>query len=103
VLLNVKVTKASKSSETPFDAPGAISVASRDELRRFGGLTLREVLERVPGLTGASSYFTDRSLVAARGDMTKARGGHPLILINGRPSRVTIESASSSGKGPDAM
>ena len=45
-----------------------ISVVRRDELRRFGGMTLREILERVPGLTGTSSYFTDRSLVAARGD-----------------------------------
>src|SRR6188508_587316 len=82
-LMNVNVTTASKSSETLSDAPGVISVITADELRRFGGMTLREVLERVPGLTGATSYFTDRSLVAARGDLTKAHGGHMLILING--------------------
>jgi outer membrane receptor protein involved in Fe transport len=90
-LMNVNVTTASKSSETLADAPGAISVLTRDELRRFGGMTLREVLERVPGLTGATSYFTDRSLVAARGDLTKAHGGHMLILINGRPTREILE------------
>jgi outer membrane receptor for ferrienterochelin and colicins len=90
-LLEVKVITASKSSETLSDAPGVIAVVGRDELRRFGGMTLREALERVPGLTGASSYFTDRSLVAVRGDLTKANGGHMLILVNGRPSREVLE------------
>ena len=90
-LMNVQVTTASKSSESLAGAPGLISVVTRDELRRFGGTTLREVLERVPGLAGATSYFTDRSLVAARGDLTKPNGGHLLILVNGRPSREILE------------
>src|SRR3979490_2931089 len=82
-LLNVTVITASKSAETLAEAPGVISVVTRDELQRFGGITLGEILQRVPGLTGTSSYFTDRSLIAARGDQTKANGGHILILING--------------------
>jgi outer membrane receptor protein involved in Fe transport len=90
-LLNVTVITASKSAETLADAPGAISVVTRDELERFGGITLGEILQRVPGLTGTSSYFTDRSLIAARGDQTKANGGHILILINGRPTREILE------------
>ena len=90
-LLNVTVITASKSAETLADAAGAISVVTRDELQRFGGITLGEILQRVPGLTGTSSYFTDRSLIAARGDQTKANGGHILILINGRPTREILE------------
>jgi outer membrane receptor protein involved in Fe transport len=90
-LLDVKVITASKSAETLADAPGVISVVTQDELRRFGGITLGEILQRVPGLTGTSSYFTDRSLIAARGDQTKANGGHILILINGRPTREILE------------
>src|SRR3981081_1247284 len=90
-LLNVQVITASKSAETLSDAAGAISVVTRDELQRFGGITLGEILQRVPGLTGTSSYFTDRSLIAARGDQTKANGGHILILINGRPTREILE------------
>jgi outer membrane receptor protein involved in Fe transport len=90
-LLNVKVITASKSAETLADAPGVISVVTRDELQRFGGITLGEILQRVPGLTGTTSYFTDRSLIAARGDQTKANGGHILILINGRPTREILE------------
>jgi outer membrane receptor for ferrienterochelin and colicins len=90
-LFNLKVTTASKFPQRLSDAPGVLSVMSRDELRRFGGTTLREVLERVPGLAGTSAYFTDRSLVAARGDQTKINGGHILYLINGRPTREVLE------------
>ena len=50
-LLSTKVITASKFSENLADAPGVISVISQDELRRFGGTTLQEVLERVPGLS----------------------------------------------------
>ena len=90
-LLNMKVITASKASETLSDAPGVMSVVSRDELRRFGGVTLREVLSRVPGLMPTTSYFTDRSVMAARGDQTKINGGHVLMLINGRPTREVLE------------
>jgi outer membrane receptor for ferrienterochelin and colicins len=90
-LLNVKVTTASKSSESLSSAPGVMSVVSQDELRRFGGITLREVLERVPGLMPTTAYFTDRSILAARGDQTKINGGHVLMLINGRPTREVLE------------
>lgn len=90
-LLNMEVTTASKFPQKLADAPGVISVVSKDELQRFGGITLGEILERVPGLQRASAYFTDRSLVAARGDQTKIDGGHILILINGRPTREVLE------------
>jgi outer membrane receptor protein involved in Fe transport len=90
-LLDMKVITASKFSEKLSDAPGIISVVTQDELVRFGGVTLREVLERVPGLMGTSAYFTDRSIVAIRGDQTKINGGHILFLINGRPIREILE------------
>jgi outer membrane receptor for ferrienterochelin and colicins len=90
-LLNTRIITASRFSEPESDAPGVISVVSRDEMRRFGGTTLRDVLDRVPGLTGTTSYFTDRSMVAARGDQTKIDGGHILLLINGRPTREILQ------------
>jgi outer membrane receptor for ferrienterochelin and colicins len=90
-LLDVKVTTASKFPEPASDAPGMISVISADALRRFGAVTVADVLARVPGLTTTTAYFTDRSIVAARGDQTKIDGGHLLILINGRPSREILE------------
>lgn len=90
-LLNTKVITASKFSENVSGAPGVIRVVTKDELNRFGGLTLREILERVPGLTGSTASFTDRSLISARGDQTQINGGHILFLINGRPTREILE------------
>jgi outer membrane receptor protein involved in Fe transport len=90
-LLDMKVVTASKFSENISDAPGVMSVVTQDELRRFGGLTLGEILERVTGLAGTVASFTDRSIIAARGDQTKINGGHVLYLINGRPTREVLE------------
>lgn len=83
----MEVTTASKFSEKLSGAAGVMSVVTQDELRRFGAQTLAEALERVPGLTPTSAYFTDRRMVAVRGDGTKEIGSHVLMLINGRPVR----------------
>ena len=90
-LMNLDVTTASRFADKLSDAPSIMSVITADELRRFGGLTLNEILQRVPGLTGSTQYFVDRSMVAARGDQTKTNGGHILFLINGRPTREVME------------
>lgn len=90
-LMNLQVTTASMFSDKVSEAPGIMSVVTRDELQRFGGITLGEILERVPGLTQSSQYFTDRSMVAADGDQTKTSGCHILFLINGRPTREVME------------
>ena len=90
-LFTMEVTTASKFPEKLSGAPGVISVVTQDELRRFGAMTLREALERVPGLSAATSFFTDRSQVSVRGDQTKENSGHVLILINGRPVREVLD------------
>jgi outer membrane receptor protein involved in Fe transport len=94
--LEIKVVTASKFAESISDAPGVMSVISHDELQRWGGVTLAEILDRVPGLNLTSAYFTDRSIVAARGDQTKVNGGHVLFLINGRPTRRFSKAGSSA-------
>jgi outer membrane receptor for ferrienterochelin and colicins len=95
-LLNVDVTTASKFAEKESDAPGIIAVLSADDLKRFGGTTLLDILSRVPGLNASSGYLTDRSTVAARGDQVRFNSGHILLLINGRPVRETMEGGLSS-------
>jgi len=90
-LLNVDVTTASRFADKLLNAPSIMSVVTSDELRRFGGVTLGEVLQRVPGLTASTQYLADRSMVAALGDQTKTAGGHILFLINGRPTREVME------------
>ena len=95
-LLNMQVTTASKSEEKLSDAPGVISVVTKDELKRFGGNTLRDALERVPGLSFATAFFQDRSLISVRGDQFKVTSGHVLLLLNGRPVRESMEGGITS-------
>ncbi|MBN2144759.1 MAG: TonB-dependent receptor [Candidatus Aureabacteria bacterium] len=85
------VVTASKAEEKQTEAPGVISVVTRDELIRFGGTTLKDILERVPGLARSTVYFTDRSVIAIRGAQFKENGVHMLLLINGRPVREGLE------------
>ncbi len=95
-LSNTKVTTASKFAEKLSDAPSVMTVVSQDELNRFGGMTLSEILNRVAGLNVSSGFFQDRSTIAVEGDQTRLDSGHILFLINGRPVREIMEGGVSS-------
>jgi outer membrane receptor for ferrienterochelin and colicin len=95
-LSNTKVTTASKFAEKLSDAPSVMTVVSQDELLRFGGMTLSEILNRVAGLNVSSGFFQDRSTIAVEGDQTRVDSGHILFLINGRPVREIMEGGVSS-------
>lgn len=95
-LVNIKITIASKSEESISDAPGVISVITQDHLKRFGGTTLGDVLKRVPSLLGTTVYFTDRSVIASRGDQVMPSSSHILLLLNGRPMREVLEGGIKS-------
>jgi outer membrane receptor for ferrienterochelin and colicin len=95
-LVNVKISIASKSEESISDAPGVISVITQDQLKRFGGNTLSDVLKRVPSFLGTTVYMTDRSVIASRGDQVMPSSSHILLLINGRPIREILEGGIKS-------
>ena len=95
-LMQVRVTTVSKIEESVEDAPGIVSVMTHDEITRFGGTTLRDVLERIPGLIAMCTDFTNRTTIAIRGDQIKQNSSHVLFLINGRPIRETHEGGVSS-------
>lgn len=95
-ILDITVTTASKSKEKLSDAPGVLSVVTRDDLERFGGSTLKDVLLRVPSIMIGANYMTDRSMISLRGDHVLAKSGHILFLINGRPIREVLEGGLSS-------
>lgn len=90
-LMQTKVVTASRFAEDLTDAPGVVSVVTRAEMDRYGGLTLREILNRVSGLSLASSVFGDRTILSMRGEQTKDNGAHVLFLINGRPTREVLQ------------
>ncbi len=95
-LLNVKITVASKAEEKISDAPGVITVITQDELKRFGGTTLTDILKRVPSFLGSTAYFVDRSVISTRGDHIKPFSGHTLLLLNGRPVREIMDGGIKS-------
>lgn len=95
-LINVKITVASKIEESVSDAPGVISVISKNELQLFGGTTLADILKRIPSFCGVTMYMTDRSVVAVRGDQVGTSSNHILMLINGRPIREIHEGGIKS-------
>ncbi len=95
-LLNMEVSVASKSSQKVSDAPGAISVVTKDEIARFGGTTLKDILMRVPSLNFSTVYMTDRSIISSRGDQLPNNSNHVLLLINGRPVREALEGGIKS-------
>lgn len=95
-LLDFKITVASKTEEKISDAPGVVSVITQDELKRFGGTTLADVLKRVPSFLGSTVYLTDRSIISSRGDQVGVTSNHVLLLINGRPVREVLEGGIKS-------
>jgi len=95
-LVNVKISVASKTEETLSDAPGVISVITQDQLQRFGGTTLGDILKRVPSFIGTTVYFTDRAVISSRGDQVMPSSSHILLLINGRPIREILEGGIKS-------
>jgi outer membrane receptor for ferrienterochelin and colicins len=95
-LMNIDITVASKKAEKISDAAGVISVITNEELERFGGVTLRDVLERVPSLISTKASYIELTGMAVRGEQVKGNSGHILILINGRPIREILEGSLSS-------
>ncbi len=95
-LVNIKIKVASKSEESISDAPGVISVITQDQIKRFGGITLGDILKRVPSFLGTTVYMTDRSVIASRGDQVMPSSSHILLLINGRPVREVLEGGIKS-------
>lgn len=87
---------ASKKEEKIIEAPGVVSVITQDEIKRFGGTTLSDVLKRVPSFIGCTIYMTDRSVIASRGDQIGSSSSHILLLLNGRPMREVLEGGIKS-------
>ena len=53
-ILNMEVTTVSKFAEKLFNAPGVITVVTKDELDRFGGVRARSEEEHQEGAVAAA-------------------------------------------------
>jgi outer membrane receptor for ferrienterochelin and colicins len=86
-LLNMHVTTVSKKAEKITDAPGIISIITKEEIKYFGANNLGDILERVTSIQRISSHLFPNNITAMRGDLRTLYDNHVLILIDGRPIR----------------
>ncbi len=86
-LMDLDVRTASKKTESMAEAPAVMNVISCDEITRFGGNNLTEVLERATGLyfTGGPTFA--QNTISLRGDSPASFSRHILLLFDGRPVR----------------
>lgn len=84
---DIEVTTASKQEEKLSDAPGIISVVTKDEIQGFGALTLSDVLNRVTSMYMIHAGTFMWNVGSIRGQNISNTDNHVLILLNGRPFR----------------
>ena len=55
-ILDIDISTASKSEMSVDDAPGIVSVLTREDIRNYGAETLGDILNLVPGITTGKSF-----------------------------------------------
>ena len=96
-LLNIEVTSVSKKPEKASEAPAAVFVITRDDIRRSGAVSVPQALRLAPNLEVAQvDAFT--WAISARG-FNSNNGNKLLVLIDGR----TVYSPIFSGVWWDAQ
>jgi outer membrane receptor for ferrienterochelin and colicins len=83
----LSVSVASKREESISEAPGIITVITAEEIKKFGGNNLGDILSRLPNTYRYSSTFLRENSTAIRGQQITTVDNKSLILLNGRPMR----------------
>lgn len=89
-LLNIEVSTASKSLEKLNNAPGVITVISREEINSFAESTLGDILNKVVSVSLLSANIFEDNVLDIRGQSFTPYNNHTLFLVNGRPIRDPI-------------
>ncbi len=90
-----KIVTASKRLEGLHDAPGVVTVITKEEIRSFGFVSLVDVLNRAPSIQMMSSHLWVQAKPVIRGNLFTHADNQTLILINGRPYRDAFETNSN--------
>ncbi len=83
----LSVTVASKREESISEAPGIIAVITAEEIEKFGGNNLGDILSRLPNTYRYSLPSLRDNSAAIRGQQINVTDNKSLILLNGRPMR----------------
>ena len=85
-LLQVKVVTASRYEQDIYNSSSVISVITREDILRYGGNSLLDVLQYFPGFIPVGDRAFGIHGAMFRGD-TNASGEHILTLLDGQPYR----------------
>ena len=83
----MSISVASKRSEAPSQAPGIVSIITREHIESYGGLNLGDLIDRLTNtqVMGSSLYPNNRTSLRA---VTQTHiDDKVLILLDGRPIR----------------
>jgi iron complex outermembrane receptor protein len=81
-LMNIEITSVSKKEQRTSEAPAAIFVISREDIRRSGALNVPDLLRMVPGVDVAQ-IDTGKWAISARG-FNGQYSNKLLVLVDGR-------------------
>jgi outer membrane receptor for ferrienterochelin and colicin len=95
-LWGIEVTTASKSAEKISDAPGIVSVVSKEEIANFGSTSLSDVLNRLTSMYMIHAGTFTWNVASIRGQNISFFDTHTLVLVNGRPMRDGITGGMNS-------
>lgn len=93
-LLQIKVVTASRAQQNIQDAPAVMSVITRDDILRYGGNNLMDVLKHFPGFVPVGDKAFGMHGTMLRGD-TNTSGERILTLLDGQPYR-SMQTAQDS-------
>jgi outer membrane receptor protein involved in Fe transport len=95
-LLEVTVVSASKFEQRGRDAPSAVQVISREEIRRHGWRTLTEALNTLPGLYASNDKVYD--FLGARGfQIPGDYNTRFLLLVDGQRNNDNVYQSALTG------
>ena len=86
----VTVTVVSKREEDIHKSPSVVNVITKDEIRRFGGQTLADIVNRMTNTHMVGSAIFSNMSTSIRGAAINHIDTHILILMNGRPIRESF-------------
>jgi iron complex outermembrane receptor protein len=100
-LLNVEVSTATKTAETLDDAPAIIQVVTQADIRRWGYLTVAEVLSHIQGFYLIDDHITPNVAVRGMTGGLGAESGVIKVMIDGRS--VSYRTTSGNWLGTELI
>ncbi|MDE1460958.1 TonB-dependent receptor plug domain-containing protein [Spartinivicinus poritis] len=79
------ITVVSKREESIENAPGIVTIISSDEIQKFGGRNLRDILNRQINMMIVGNHIFQENQVSLRAALNGLLDNQVLYLLNGRP------------------